>query len=100
MSTTMVTLPAELTIFTAADCHQILLTACKEGLALTVDLGEVGEIDGAGLQLLIATRHQAMKDGLQLTFTNHSAAVLSLLDLCDLGGFFGDPVIISKGELA
>ena len=39
-------------------------------------------------------KREAATRGKTLRFAHHSAPVLDLLDLCDLSGFFGDPVVI------
>jgi anti-anti-sigma factor len=87
-------LEGELTIFTAADTRQRLLDAAATGQNLEIDLAHVTEIDLAGLQLMLAVKRQALEQGKALRFVNHSAAVLDVLDLCDLAGYFGDPVVV------
>ncbi len=93
-------LDGELTIFPAAATHQCLLAAITDGKEIEVDLSQVGEIDTAGLQLMVAAKHEALAHGKVLRFTGHSPTVRDLLDLANLAGFFGDPVIIHKGEKA
>ena len=63
-----------------------------------VDLSGVSEIDTAGQQLLIAAKIRAMALGTTLRVIAHSPAVVEVLDLCRLGGFFGDPVLIAESE--
>lgn len=87
----------EFTIFTAADCKKRLLDALKEaGDEIEIDLSEVTEIDSAGLQLMVLAKIEGNLRGKTVRFAGHSAAVLDLLDLCDLSGFFGDPLLISS----
>lgn len=88
----------ELTIFTAQENHQRLLEALRQASDIEVDLSQVAEIDGAGLQLMVSAKHAAVAAGKTLRFTGHSPAVLDLIDLANLAGFFGDPMIIQNAE--
>lgn len=89
----------ELTIFTAADLRLRLLGALDVGAELEVDLSAVSEMDSAGMQLLVATKKDAAARNKTLRFTGHSPAVVDLLELCDLTGYFGDPLLIrSKAD--
>jgi anti-anti-sigma regulatory factor len=60
------TLPAELTIFTAAETRDLLLAqlaqAEAEDLPLQVDAAEVLDVDGAGVQLLVALSRLCERD--------------------------------------
>ena len=86
----------EFTIFTAADLKPRLLHAVidAESEDVDIDLSEVSEIDSAGLQLMVMTKREALARGKNVRFVRHSDPVLDLVDLCDLSGFFGDPVLI------
>jgi len=61
---------------------------------IEIDLSHVTEVDGAGMQLLIAAKREAILHGKSLRYVGHSKPVLDMLDLCDLVGFFCDPVVI------
>ena len=86
----------EFTIFTAATLKQALLDTLAPGGPddIDIDLSDVSEIDSAGLQLMVMTKREAAAAGKNVRFVRHSDAVLDLIDLCDLSGFFGDPVLI------
>ena len=84
----------EMTIYTAAEMKAQLTGLLKEGTELELDLSQVGELDTAGLQLLILVKHQCMAHGGHLKLTGHSQAVLDVLDMCNMIQFFGDPVVI------
>lgn len=89
------TLEGEVTIYGAAVLKARLLeklAACRE---LEIDLAQVVELDSAGLQLLILAKREALAAGKKLRLVNHSHAVLEILDLCGLGDYFGDPLVIS-----
>ncbi|HZX33041.1 MAG TPA: STAS domain-containing protein [Rhodocyclaceae bacterium] len=91
-------LEGELTIFNARQVADTLLGALAQGIGMEVDLGDVAEIDSAGLQVMIAAKRLATGQGKTLSFTGHSPAVLEILDLTDLVGFFGDPVVIERAS--
>ncbi len=86
----------EFTIFTAAALKQTILDtiAGEPSSDIDIDLSEVTEIDSAGLQLMVMAKREAQAAGKNIRFVRHSDPVLDLIDLCDLSGFFGDPVLI------
>ncbi|MGZ8158969.1 MAG: STAS domain-containing protein [Methylobacter sp.] len=88
-----ISIEGELTIYTALEQKEKLLTALAAAGELELDLSGVGEIDAAGLQLLVMIKQQAAALGKVLRFTGHSPVVLDLLDLSGLAGFFGDPLL-------
>lgn len=88
-----------MTIFEVAELREQLssaLAAADE--PLRVDLSGVEEIDTAGTQLLIALKRQALRDGKTLEYRLHSAAVLAAMDLLNLAGTLGDPVLVGGGS--
>ncbi|BBI99735.1 hypothetical protein FGKAn22_14280 [Ferrigenium kumadai] len=86
----------EMTIFRAAELKAAMLPEIARAQEIEVDLSHVTEIDSAGVQLMVAAKLEAILRGKELRFTGHSKPVLDMLDLCDLGGFFGDQIIISS----
>ena len=84
----------ELTIFTAAELRQQMLDVLEASAELEVDLSAVSEMDSAGMQLMVSAKKEAAARNKQLHFSGHSAAVVDLLELCDLTGYFGDPLLI------
>jgi anti-anti-sigma factor len=86
----------ELTIYTALELKDKLLTGLTATAELELDLSGVGEFDAAGLQLLVMIKQEAAALGKVLRFTGHSQVVLDLLDLSGLAGFFGDPLLIVR----
>lgn len=84
----------ELNIFTATEQRQRLLDALSAGTEVEVDLSQVSEIDSAGLQLMVAAKREAAARNKPLRFTCHSPPVFDILELCDLAGHLGDPVLI------
>jgi anti-sigma B factor antagonist len=88
----------DLTIYHALEQKERLSTALEGADGLELDLSQVGEIDTAGLQLLIFAKREAARLDKTLTIVAHSSAVHQALDFCNLVGYFGDPVVITVHE--
>lgn len=86
----------EMTIFRAAELKAAMLPEIARGQEIEIDLSRVTEIDSAGVQLMVAAKLEAILRGKELHFTGHSKPVMDMLDLCDLGSFFGDQIVISS----
>ena len=82
--TARVQIDGELTIYTAADLAAQLLPRLGATPAMALDLSQITEMDGAGLQLLLMIQREAPKAGIQLTVTDQSKAVTETLALCNL----------------
>ena len=80
-----VSLDGELTIYTAAELSAELLPRLGATPQMQIDLSQITEMDGAGLQLLIMVTREASRAGTALTLTGHSKAVLETLQLSGLG---------------
>ncbi len=87
-----------LTIYQALDIKSRLLGALEGYSGLELDLSRVGEIDTAGIQLLILAKREAARQGKSLAIVAHSPAVSQTIDFCNLTAFFGDPVVITAHE--
>ncbi|HJV86091.1 MAG TPA: STAS domain-containing protein [Noviherbaspirillum sp.] len=87
----------EMTIYQAAELKPALTALLEQGDALEIDLSGVSEIDAAGVQLLVAAKKEALARRKELHLAAHSAAVVEAFELLDLGGFFGDPMMIGSG---
>lgn len=87
-------LAGEMTIYRAAELKAAMLPEIERAQEVGIDLSRVSEIDSAGLQLMVAAKLEAIRRGKELHFTGHSKAVTDMLDLCGLGGFFGDQIVI------
>ncbi len=87
----MMWLSGELTIFSAQDIRQRLLEVLGTMDELMVDLGDVTEMDTAGLQLMLLAKRKA---GKTVRFCNHSDSVVRLVDLANLAQTLGDPLIL------
>ena len=84
----------EMTIYTALALKDELLQPLEQAGKVELDLAAVSDIDSAGLQLMVLLKTEAKERGKTLCITGHSPAVLDILELCDLEGFFGDTVLI------
>lgn len=78
-------LDADLTVFAVADLKSRLLAALQADADLVLDASAVSEVDGAGLQLLIAAQKQACAQGGRLRLQPVSPQLDEALSLIDLG---------------
>lgn len=87
----------EFNIFTASTLKDELLNtigSAPEDSEFDIDLSDVTDIDTTGIQLMLMAKREAAAQDKNLRFVRHSDAVLDLIDLCDLAGQLGDPVLI------
>jgi anti-anti-sigma factor len=92
------TLSEDLTIYHALEQKKILLDALAVAGDLELDLMQVGDIDTAGLQLLILLKREAHASGKRVAIVAHSKAVRSAIDFCNLAAELGDPLVIPAAE--
>jgi anti-sigma B factor antagonist len=84
----------DMTIYQAQAQKEQLLAALAAADHLELDLAGVGEMDTAGLQLLMLLKREVLQQDKRLTISGHSPAVQHVLDFCNLVGVFGDPMVI------
>src|SRR5690349_20315605 len=84
-------LEGELDIYAAADLKSALVHALTTADELEIDLAKVSGIDTSGILLLAAAKREALDSGKAMRMVNHSAALVELIELYDLAGWFGDP---------
>ncbi len=80
-------------IYGAESLRAALYDALQRHAAIDLDMSAVEELDSAGLQVLMAAKTAAVAAKGTLRMHAHSPAVLDVLALCRLQGFFGDPVV-------
>ena len=97
-STQPLCLSEDLTIYHALDQKRILLDALAATAELELNLAQVGEMDTAGLQLLILLKKEAQRAGKCVRIVAHSQAVSSVIDFCNMAAEFGDPLVIPAHE--
>jgi anti-sigma B factor antagonist len=88
----------EMTIYVATELRQRIVAALQGTETVELDLSAVGEIDTAGVQLLIAAKREAAAKGRKFHILAHSPAVREVLDLLGLSADFGDPVLMPSGS--
>lgn len=86
----------EMTIFVAQELRDALAPVLMETSDIEVDLSQVTEMDGAGLQLMLAAKLMANNRGANLRFVRHSTAVQEVLDISNAVSIFGDPVVMES----
>jgi len=89
-------LSGDLDIYAAASLRTHLLSVLPQHHEIELVLNEVAEVDGAGLQILLAAKAEAIRLGVILRLTGHSVAMVRVLQLCRLTAYFGDPVILTR----
>ena len=93
-------LTEDLTIYHALEQKKTLLAALAATSELELDLLQVGDIDTAGLQLLLLLKKEAQRAGKRVAIVAHSQAVRSVIDFCNLAAELGDPLVIPAAESA
>jgi len=93
----MLKISGEMTVYRAAELKTELLAALETcGALLEIDLGEVSELDSAGLQVLMLAKQIAVKRRIELHLLAHSPAVVEVFELLNVAAFFGDPLVIPQ----
>ncbi len=90
----------DLTIYEAVALKAALMAALVDSPMLEIDLSDVGEIDTAGLQILLLIKNEAESRGRDIRFIQHSPAVREVLEMCDLAALFGDAIVIGRHDAA
>jgi anti-anti-sigma factor len=89
-------LSGELDIYAAATLRESLQQIVSQHHEIEILLADVSEVDGAGLQVLVAAKNEALRQGARLSLSDHSVAVVNALQLCRLDRFFGDPIVLTR----
>ena len=75
----------DLTIYSAAAAKDTLLGALAGPSPISLDLRDVAEVDGAGIQLLLLVAREAQRSGKTVTLDHIGQEVGEVLGLCGLG---------------
>lgn len=94
----VLSLEGEMSIYDAHGLKAALMDALANCDVLDVNLADVTEIDTAGIQLLVLAKREAEARGKRLSLTGHSPAVVSVIELLNLSGYFGDQMVIPGGR--
>lgn len=90
----------ELTIYVVNEFKQQLSAQLDNCESIDVDLSGVAEIDGSGLQFLMALKKLNNKvDQKNVRFKNHSQSVIEAFELLNLSARFNDPMILAAEKL-
>jgi anti-sigma B factor antagonist len=89
---TLLHIEGDMTIYNAAELKDELIKLVSQPGEHEIDLSGVGEMDSAGLQLLILAKREAARLKTILHFNGHSRAVLDVINLCNMAAYFGDPI--------
>ena len=79
-----------LTIYTASEQKDVLLSLFPLAHEVELDLSSVDELDSAGLQLLILVKRESLMTGTQLLLSNPSPTVSEALRLSGLDDYFAN----------
>lgn len=91
-------LEEDLTIYNAIDLKRRLLEEVRGQQALDLDLSAVGDIDTAGVQILILAKRESQRLDHQMRIVAHSQAVRAVLEAYNMLTYFGDPLVIPAEE--
>jgi len=75
---------ADMTIYAAANNHRELVKHYNNFKRFEIDLSAVEEIDSSGIQLLLALKYSAEKDGKHLTLSAASNPVVEVMDVLNI----------------
>lgn len=92
---TLVTIEGDITIYTAGEFKTQLLSHLGKPGDVEVELSQVSELDSSGVQVFILAKREALQRGCNLRLVGHSAAIVDIFELYNLGSYFGDPVLMS-----
>jgi len=91
-----VALEGEINIYNAAALKAPLLDALEKCKKMDITLSNVSEMDSAGFQLLLLVKRESVNQGKPMRLIDHSNATLEILDLYNMAGYFGDPVVMGR----
>lgn len=87
-------LEGEMTIYAVHQIKEALMGAVEHDREVDIDLAAITEIDSAGIQLLVLAKREAAAREKRLSLVEHSPAAVEAIELLNLSGYFGDPLVI------
>ena len=84
----------EMTIYTASTLKHELLDQLTHHDSLQVSLEGVTEMDSAGVQIMLLLKKEQQSLKKELRFVKHSQPVIDVLEMFNLSGHFGDPIVL------
>lgn len=82
----VIKLGASLRIQDVAASHRLLERTLEAGTPVRIDLGELADVDTAGVQLLIAYGREAARRGIELRWSGETPVLLNALKLLGMNG--------------
>lgn len=89
-----VELDGELTIYEAAPLKEELFNKIEKCKGVSINLSNVAELDTSCFQILMAAKRECDKREIEFTMNSHSPAVIEIMELYNMGSYFGDPVVL------
>jgi len=93
-----ITIEGDMTIYTAAEMKQELLSATDKCKRIEMDLSGISELDSAGFQLLLQLKRMGKSDDIEVLLESHSPAVLDVLNLYGMDQYFDDPLVLPSEQ--
>ncbi|MDH5447291.1 MAG: STAS domain-containing protein [Gammaproteobacteria bacterium] len=93
-----ITIDGDMTIYTAAEMKQELLSATDKCKRIEMDLSGISELDSAGFQLLLQLKRMGKSDDIEVLLESHSPAVLDVLNLYGMDQYFDDPLVLPSEQ--
>ena len=100
MTTQRLSINEDMTIYNALAQKNQLLDALSSCDLLELDLLQVGDMDTAGLQLLVMLKKEALRTHKRVAIVAHSQAVHAVIDFCNMAAELGDPLLIPADKAA
>jgi len=82
---------ADMTIYSAANNHEVLVGHFADYSSFDIDLSAVEEIDCSGIQLLLALKHSAEKESKSLVLSSVSDATAEVMNVLNIKDQFTWP---------
>jgi anti-sigma B factor antagonist len=86
----VVRIEGDMTIYRAAELKETMIASIVESAVIEFDLSRVTALDSAGVQILILAERTARARHSELRLVAHSLAVLDVMELLNLGAYFGN----------
>ena len=93
-----VLLSGRLSVYNVKEFRDMILPITERVPTIIIDVKEVTEFDSSFMQLFISLKNTAIQYGHIFKIISHSKAVLHMLDVFGLVGFFSDKVIINSKD--
>ena len=93
-----VSVESPMTIYEAVEQRKEFIEILEQQGDLEIDLSEVGEMDTAGIQILLLVKRSAGERNKVVNLISHSPACLEVIERYNLAEHFGDQVVLPSGD--